>query len=313
MDHKEIIQFITNKILLSLNGSTHQESNKLDFKLQWYNLKEVKGKNEFLKDCCSIINSYGGGHGFIVIGYSDSSKNFKDANIIDSGYDDDRYLIDIIRSKVDLHFNIEVFNEHLEFEGSNKKISIIVIPPSLNKPHVITEYKEKEVTYLNEIFVRQGSTNQRASKGDLDYMYAEKTSLIIDKQLSGTIWKSSISKVTNKTPFSIQPDLIIENIGTKSIAIHHLTFELAFDDKDVFGLPVVTFILPYHQELWTIGPGEFKSFRKMNWYTNGVSTESSALLKECLTTKGINDVIDIQNLTVVQLNKELIRPTLIVR
>lgn len=230
MTEEEIINFVKNKISLSLNTSSHQESNKLDFKLKWYELNDVKGKNEFLKDCCSIINSYGGGHGFIVIGYGEKKKVFKDAEISNSGFNDDKYLIDIIRSKVDMYFNIQVFDVEIEIEGAKRKLSIIAIPPSLNKPHVITEYKEGATTYLNEIFVRHGSTNQRATKGDLDIMYSEKTSLIVDKQVNSTISfkslrvPSELGKLTSR--YSISSDLILHNVGSKNILVRKIIMEV---------------------------------------------------------------------------------------
>ncbi|MBK9333814.1 MAG: hypothetical protein IPM96_15750 [Ignavibacteria bacterium] len=75
MSEIEIIKLVRANIYQAIDGMS-KENNKFDFKKLWYNLKDDLDLNEFLKDVSSIVNTPGP-DGYIVIGFDDKSKKYK--------------------------------------------------------------------------------------------------------------------------------------------------------------------------------------------------------------------------------------------
>jgi predicted HTH transcriptional regulator len=134
MDEAEIKKKISQSIELSSQGLS-QEHPKFDFKHQWYNLKDNKEINEFLKDACAIANTPGG-DGFIVIGFDEKTKEFYPARFSDSGLRDTSDINGIVRSKVDPEIEINI----LDVLYDEHPISVLHIPESINKPYVIKQF-----------------------------------------------------------------------------------------------------------------------------------------------------------------------------
>lgn len=84
----------------------------------------------------SIANTFGL-DGFIVIGFDDREKKFYPASFKDSGLKDTSDLTAIINKSVDRLFEIN----HHEITYKDKRLSILHIPPSLNKPHVLRVHR----------------------------------------------------------------------------------------------------------------------------------------------------------------------------
>ncbi len=158
-----------------MDWKTSQENGGTKYNKDYY---------EFLKDITSIINSNGGDSGFIVIGIDSESKNLVDTKIDDSGLDDASKIKDIVVSNIDTPFTIDI--DYITLEG--KKLSIIHIPTTLHKPHIILRYySPANQKFDNEIFVRNGSGTSIAAKSDLDRMYWERGNIVLPEKLSLTI------------------------------------------------------------------------------------------------------------------------------
>lgn len=240
----EVKEFVTNQILQSLDGSKGLENNKFDFKRSWYKeMTEDEGQFRFLVDLTAIVNSYGGGDGFLVIGYDEKKKEFEASGFEKTGLKDPSELIGIIRRKIDRPFNIQLVpHEFTDSSGVSHPISIVHIPPSLDKPHVIRNLiLDGKNVYPNEIFVRIGDTNQRASKADLDLMYAEKANIIVERKaiigirLPGSHFSHEKfydgHKMTTDENIFYNCELSIENLGFRPLAINYLKLQI-----DLIGL-----------------------------------------------------------------------------
>jgi hypothetical protein len=226
----DIKELINNYILQSLDGSRGIENNKLDFKREWYpQMNKDEGQFKFLIDVTALANSYGGGDAFLIIGYDEKNRSFIDSSFVNTGLRDTSDLIGIIRRKIDRPFNIQ-YIEHIFDNGQKHILSIIHIPPSLDKPHVIRSLKLDKGEFPNEIFIRKGDTNERASKADLDLMYAEKGNIILDRKAIAAIRlpNSNFTHTKHWQGHKVETDdnifffceISIENLGFRPLAIN---------------------------------------------------------------------------------------------
>lgn len=228
MSKREVVEFIENQILQVAEGFK-VETNKLDFKREWYNLKNEDDGFEFLKDVTSIVNSYGGASGFLVIGVDENDATY-DCPFKMSGIKDENEILGIIKRKVDRPFNIELIEHKLK---NGNIICIIHIPPSLEKPHVIRCYKKGSVEFMNEIFVRKSSSTERASKSDIDLMYAEKGSILIEKNLvaSVNIGRTKVSLGDKVIVLAVQ--VILENTGIRNLSTLRIDLHLEINSPQL--------------------------------------------------------------------------------
>ena len=170
MELREIEKLIKSYINQSLEGHS-TENSKFDFKRQWYNLNDLGGINEFLKDTTAIANTFGP-DGFIVIGFDEKDRSFSNSQFKDCGLRDQADIINLINKKIDRLFDINIYTLKLE----NHNLSVINIPPSIDKPHVIRNYitinnKGEQKTEVNKVFVKKGTTTQTAGKNDYELMF----------------------------------------------------------------------------------------------------------------------------------------------
>ncbi|MEO5600855.1 MAG: RNA-binding domain-containing protein [Cyclobacteriaceae bacterium] len=157
-----------------------KENPKFDFKAIWYDLKSSKDISEFLKDTTSIVNTFGP-DGFIVIGFGDKKKEFTQTTFKDSKLRDSADIINLINGN-DRLFIVNT----IDIEVKGNSLSVIHIPPSIDKPHVIKKYityetdgqakKEED----NKIWVRKNSQTFTASKYDIDLMYYDRKNILPD-------------------------------------------------------------------------------------------------------------------------------------
>ena len=152
----------TNKYFLSVLEKSRSrikvEETNLELKRQWWNLKT--SLDEFLKDTCSMANTHSG-DSYIIIGLEE------DGTLCNAPLPEDEASLQA-KHKDKIEPKIQV-----EFSESNidgKTISIIKIPHSGNRPHIIKKYKAQE----NWIPVRFGTATLTASRADLDEMYHER-------------------------------------------------------------------------------------------------------------------------------------------
>lgn len=227
MDIKTIESEVTNTILKSLAGS-EAENPKIDCKAKWYDLKKEFQIHEFLKDTSAIANTFGL-DGYIIIGYDTKSQIFTDSYFKDSNLKDESEIMGIIAKHVESVYTVNVY----EIVFEDHKLSVIHIPPSLYKPHIIKNYKrfkeDKSTDHLQRIFVRRGTTTAIANKNDLELMFYDRKNIIPDYDVR--VNANAISKqfLMNSTAGAItylgfQLNLIVENIGKRPIAIVKFTF-----------------------------------------------------------------------------------------
>jgi len=104
MQRSEIEKTVKSYIEQDLGGQ-EIENQKCDFKAKWYDLKNPKDINEFLKDTSAIANTFGL-DGLIIIGYDNRQKSFTQASFSDSNLKDTSYLSDLINKRIDRLFDI---------------------------------------------------------------------------------------------------------------------------------------------------------------------------------------------------------------
>jgi hypothetical protein len=232
----KIKEDVRTRVLQLINGQT-LEQNKFEVKRQWYDLswkvkrengKEIRNKDyyEFLKDCTSIVNSYGGEDGFIIIGID--GLTLMGTSITDSGLDDPSKIKDIIIANVDKPFPIDI--DYLTVNG--KSISIIYLPPSTDKPHLINEYYQPSGSKQEcVIFYRNGTGSHVAKKGNIDLMYWERGNIILEKKLECHIPRHTLEfkylEEINKLIFSAY--MVFESLGTRDIMLHDLIATFHFN------------------------------------------------------------------------------------
>jgi hypothetical protein len=239
MVRKEIENTVKSYIEQALGG-LEIENPKCDFKAKWYDLKNPKDINEFLKDSSAIANTFGP-DGLIIIGYDNKQKTFTQASFSDCNLKDTSDLSDLINKKIDRLFEIAVYDLLI----NDNKISVLHIPPSIDKPHVIRNYQtfDKKGNAKDEqhrIFVRKNTSTYPASKNDIELMYYDRKNIIPDFKIlcSYHIDTLNISASSHfQHPSRVFSDvkagmnLIIENLGKRPVAIIEIQIGLTFNDN----------------------------------------------------------------------------------
>jgi hypothetical protein len=230
MNINEITKAIEPIIIQSVDGQ-EIENVKIDCKSKWWELKTITGLNEFLKDTCAIANTFGL-DGYIIIGFDDKSKMFHDARFSDCGLKDSFEIRNLLIKNVDMVFDVNTFDINIQ----GNKLSVIHIPPSVDKPHVLRVYKTVDKKgnvreEANKIFIRKNSANYVASKNDIDIMYYDRKNVIPEYKLAVSVSKQSLSVTGSGNAgfynrMDMSPNLIFENQGTRSIGI--VEIELSF-------------------------------------------------------------------------------------
>lgn len=220
------------------------ESPKIDFKLKWYDFKKKSGISEFIKDTTAIANTVGT-DGFIIIGFDDKRKIYQPATFNDSGLRDTSDIPNLIVRNCSNLFDIVTYDIIIK----NNKLSVIHIPPTLEKPIVILNhqtYKRGTEDIKNEeqhrIFIRKNTRTYPASKNDLELMYYDRKNIEPEYQYSIDLleakcyskliienrYRPNVTKLQNNF---IEVDLTIENFGKRTIAIKTISITLESDNK----------------------------------------------------------------------------------
>ncbi len=224
---KQVAKYLTD----SING-LDVENPKVDFKRQWYDLTELEGINEFLKDTTAIANTVGL-EGFIIIGFDDKNKSFHPATFRDSNLSDSSKVPDLLIKKCSNLFDLNTYD--IDFNGNH--LSIIHVPPTLEKPIFIINYqkKDKKGDTKNEsqrVFIRKNSTVREASKYDIEMMFYDRKNIQpeydIDINLYQIIYMSSYNTNQGVMPnmFQLQCSFSYEILGRKSIHVFSLKLKI---------------------------------------------------------------------------------------
>ena len=300
---KEKVKIILNKI----DNDQEIENPKVEFKRKWYNLTEQKKQYyEFLKDTSSISNTFEF-DGFIIIGYDEKERKYYDARFKDCGLSDTSNIYDLINKHIAEPFDANIFD--IEINGN--LLSVIHLLGSINKPHVIKNFKKFDKIgnsrdVQNRVFVRKNTGTYPANRYDLDLMYYDKKNNIpeYDVRVDATeidfLWRN---RRADKVQFHIF--FAIENLGRRPIAINDISLKLITVDDEI----EITFELlgeqnmlrgtPYlENKVFVIKSNEICFFKKLVFKSN------NSLSSE-LKPKMINDSDYFMELTLA--NKKVIK------
>lgn len=226
---KELIRIVKSNINQSQENDLDKETNKFDFKTKWYNLKEPASINEFLKDTTAIVNTIGP-TGYIVIGYDEKTKKVNNSKFKDCGLKDVSQILGLISKRVDRAFDIDIHD--ILVDGNS--FSVIEIPPSIDKPHIIRQYvskSEKEERHV--IFVKSASGTTIANKNHLDRMYYDRKNIKPDYQVHIILTRYGFSSRinNNKSQMEFSETVYIENTGLRPICIKEFLLEFHHNKK----------------------------------------------------------------------------------
>jgi hypothetical protein len=166
------------------------ERTKLEVKQKWYDLSGAKKRDieEFCKDLTAMANAPGP-EGYIIIGIDEKNGKFSDAPFRNSNLKDLSELQNLVVSRIrnPLQFDLEQVN----LDKEKVTISIIKVPRSISKPHMMKIYRkynaandelEKEIEEYTPI--RHGARIFTANHFDFELMFLDRQNIIPDYNLS---------------------------------------------------------------------------------------------------------------------------------
>jgi len=226
-------------LYLRIKAGLKPEAPKLELKSEWYNLdKSIGGEDrkinvsKFMKEIGAIANSYGPGSGHIVVGLSEEGE-ITNSPLSASGINDESELSSLVVKCIDKPIRFEYYQILTNIDGQEKIISIIVVPVSVDKPHVIYEYVTKKGRYENYTPVKHGTSVRPANRSDLDLMYYDKQNIIPEYAVSIKSYKGSAFQVKSAgASISIDTPLIFENYGRKPMILINCEL-IIIESKDV--------------------------------------------------------------------------------
>lgn len=212
---REQIEKQVTKYIIDAQNDLDVENPKVDFKREWYDLSDSDGINEFLKDTTAIANTVGL-DGFIIIGFDLKTKQFHSALFSNSNLKDSSFIPDMIIKRCSNLFDLNTYD--IDFQGN--RLSIIHMPPTLEKPIFITNYqKDKTKAGIpHRVFVRKNSTAREASKYDIEMMFYDRKNLQPEIDLEVNLEYLSFV-LYNQERLYCATELYFENNGRKSIPV----------------------------------------------------------------------------------------------
>lgn len=221
---KELIQNRLNQVDI--------EENKVEIKRGWPNLKDKKELNEWLKDVSAMANTYGL-DGLIIYGLDEKESKLIDAPFKDSGLRDKADLPYVLSRHLSSSFLIDVIEVTIE----EKKITVLHIPPTKNKPIVVKNYltfdkQGNERSYEHKIFARYASGIRTASKSDIDLMYYDNSNIAPDYELEVVFENYAVKRKFDfdasgeiiDESASIVIQFLVENVGRRPVVIKDIIF-----------------------------------------------------------------------------------------
>lgn len=204
------------------------ESNKIEFKRDWPDLKDKYKVSEFVKDISAIANTYGL-DGFIIFGYDQSKKDFKGATFPSSNLRDKAELMGLMVKNLSDVFVIDIIEDL--FRGVH--YSFIHIPPTKHKPIIVKKFQriDKKGNHKDEdqrIFVRSATGTRVANKNDLDLMYYDNANIKSDFDLEIDL-QSYWAIIDYKGWKNIYLISILENVGLRPLVLN--SYSLSFSEE----------------------------------------------------------------------------------
>jgi Putative DNA-binding domain len=216
--NQENIEKIVSKYIINALEGLEIENPKVDFKRKWYDLTNQDEVNEFLKDITAIANTYGYSDGYIIMGFDSREKIFYDSFSRDSNLKDNSQIPDIIIKRCSDLFSFGIY----DILYNDKKLSVIHIPPTFEKPIFIKNYqknKEKE-GIPHRVFVRKETKVREASKHDIEMMFYERGNMQPDYDFDIQI--NDIFSRINSNIIALHIEFLTENYGKKSLYLEDM-------------------------------------------------------------------------------------------
>lgn len=302
--NEQQIKIIISGYLADDQAGLSKENPKLDFKTRWYDLKDNSEINEFLKDTSAIANTPGL-DGFVVIGYDEKfPKTYHDAYFSQSNLKDSNELVGLLIKRVDRAYNITCYD--MEIDGH--KLSVLHIPPSFDKPHVIKSYQKKtNPPTEHRVFIRNGTTTRVATKYDFDFMAYDRKNNTPEYSLFLSTSKGSMHPTHGiDQQINLNTGIIIENSGLRPVAIKELELTFYYPDQTV-----TYFARDNKEERFDtnisvsnliIHPAEIKKFTVLNFISKEklTPTEFHNFMNHYIAFESIKALIRLNNGRVIQ-------------
>lgn len=225
MSEKELqLRQMVEDIIERCRAGVSMEDPKLDLKRQWSRLRGVtpeeqrKNESEFLKDLVAMVNTPGP-TGYLVYGLDDHG-NVYDAPLATSGLTDPTALRGIVVKRVDKPVNFEVYPVRLTLEAGVVDITVLEVPPSNEKPHVISLYTApRGDERQNFVPIRKNTGIFPAAKWDFDHMVYDNKNVEPDYAL--TLLQHNHRAVFNADSNRIVATLTLalQNFGAKPVGV----------------------------------------------------------------------------------------------
>lgn len=196
------------------------EKTKLELKRQWYDFANSRNKKlvvcEFLKDIVALANTPGP-EGYLIIGIDEKTGEIFHSPFQECGLPDTSELFKLIVKSVDLPFKFE--HETVDLDGT--EIAVLIVPPSLDKPHVIGHFETSKQQLQNYIPVRKTTGIFPASRSDLEHMFYDRKNIDPEYALDIKSYRPHItfSKFGAADHITVQFPCAFTNYGRKPIAL----------------------------------------------------------------------------------------------
>ncbi len=234
MTTDELIKTIES-IIARLKDSHDPEDDRIELKSQWYKLRDgehvnPRAQNEFLKDLVALANAPGA-TSLIIIGV-DRTGDVKSSGFSQCGLRDKPDLRGLVIRHVDWPVEFTLHEVPYPMPDKTPIISVIEIPSSRSKPHVIRHYVSPSgQEFQNYIPIRKLTGTCSASRGDLDAMYLDRAQIVPDYALELSAHKPRFRVSTAPTVLTIEFPFVFQNSGQKPIAIVEAYLELYLDQS----------------------------------------------------------------------------------
>lgn len=223
---EEELKKLVEDLHIKAKAGLQPEFLKTELKGTWYNLDRSQNGTEykinvskFLKAITSLANTYGLS-GYLVIGIDEKTGAITNSPFINSGLKDRTELYGLVVKNVDKPITYENHEIETDIDGTKKTITVIVVPPSLDKPHVIGNYVTKGQEIQNFIPVKKDTGTFAASRTDIDLMYYDNKNIIPEYAVSIKTFKGSEIMIQPAgASVSIDFPVIFENYGRKPVIL----------------------------------------------------------------------------------------------
>lgn len=201
---QKIIDLIENRV----------ESEYVDFKQEFYHKDKTQ---DLIKDVLSFANAFSNDEKYIIFG-ADENDN----------------LFDVDCEKVrDISEINQILNEYCEpfikvenycFTYKGKNLLALIISGNFDRPYLIKkDYQKNGFVWLRtgEIYIRKGATNFKASRDDLDCIYANRETIQLTVKDNSLQFKNL--RHGHKKELVCCIPILVDNNSNKSIIINNGT------------------------------------------------------------------------------------------